>query len=50
LIRSPKAVSASLSALCERLLATHPRVVVHGGARSSQHDNPVDRIWAALKA
>jgi transposase len=31
-------------------LAAHPRVVVLHGARSSPHDNPVKRIWGALKA
>ena len=33
-----------------RWLATHPRVVVLHGARYSPHDNPVERIWGALKA
>jgi transposase len=34
----------------QRWLAAHPRVVVLHGARYSPHDNPVERIWAALKA
>jgi DDE superfamily endonuclease len=33
-----------------RWLAAHPRVVVLHGAGSSPHDNPVERLWAALKA
>jgi transposase len=33
-----------------RWLASHPRVRVLHGARSSPHDNPVERIWGALKA
>jgi transposase len=33
-----------------RWLAAHPRVVVLHGARYSPHDNPVERIWGALKA
>jgi transposase len=31
-------------------LASHPRVRVLHGARYSPHDNPVERIWGALKA
>jgi hypothetical protein len=31
-------------------LGTIPRVMVLRGARYSPHDNPVERIWAALKA
>ncbi|MEV4251516.1 IS630 family transposase [Streptosporangium canum] len=31
-------------------LQAHPRVEVLYGARYSPHDNPVERIWAALKA
>jgi transposase len=31
-------------------LAAHPRIRVLHGARYSPHDNPVERIWAALKA
>jgi transposase len=38
------------SKLVQRWLTTHPRVVVLHGARYSPHDNPTERIWAALKA
>jgi transposase len=38
------------SKIVQRWLATHPRIVVLHGARYSPHDNPVERIWAALKA
>jgi transposase len=38
------------SKIVQRWLATHPRVVVLHGARYSPHDNPVERIWGALKA
>jgi transposase len=38
------------SKIVQRWLATHPRVLVLHGARYSPHDNPVERIWAALKA
>jgi transposase len=31
-------------------LAAHPRILVLQGARYSPHDNPVERIWGALKA
>jgi transposase len=31
-------------------LADHPRLLLLYGARYSPHDNPVERIWAALKA
>ncbi|PZH18092.1 IS630 family transposase [Streptomyces sp. NTH33] len=31
-------------------LADHPRIRLLFGARYSPHDNPVERIWAALKA
>jgi len=31
-------------------LATHPQVCVLLGARYSPHDNPVERVWGALKA
>ncbi|MFI7535132.1 IS630 family transposase [Streptosporangium sp. NPDC049376] len=31
-------------------LRAHPRVGMSYGARYSPHDNPVERIWAALKA
>jgi transposase len=30
-------------------LAAHPRIQVLHGARYSPHDNPAERIWAALK-
>jgi hypothetical protein len=38
------------SKIVQGWLATHPRVVVLHGARYSPHDNPVERIWGALKA
>jgi len=38
------------SKIVQRWLATHPRIQVLHGARYSPHDNPVERIWAALKA
>ena len=38
------------SKLVGRWLAAHPRVLVLHGARYSPHDNPVERIWGALKA
>src|SRR6266540_1570289 len=38
------------SKIVQRWLAAHPRAVVLHGARYSPHDNPVERIWAALKA
>src|SRR6266540_1186767 len=38
------------SKIVNRWLAAHPRVVVLHGARYSPHDNPVERIWGALKA
>jgi transposase len=38
------------STLVKRWLAVHPRLLVLHGARSSPHDNPVERIWGALKA
>ena len=38
------------SKIVARWLATHPRVVVLHGARYSPHDNPVERLWGALKA
>ena len=38
------------SKVVQAWLAAHPRVVVLHGARYSPHDNPVERIWAALKA
>ena len=37
------------SKLVQRWLAVHPRLLVLHGARYSPHDNPVERIWAALK-
>ena len=38
------------SKIVQRWLATHPRLLVLHGARYSPHDNPVERIWGALKA
>jgi transposase len=38
------------SKLVQRWLATHPRIRVLHGARYGPHDNPVERIWGALKA
>ena len=38
------------SKIVQRWLAAHPRLRVLHGARYSPHDNPVERIWAALKA
>jgi transposase len=38
------------SKLVQAWLAAHPRLIVLHGARYSPHDNPVERIWAALKA
>jgi transposase len=38
------------SKIVGRWLAAHPRMLVLHGARYSPHDNPVERIWAALKA
>jgi len=38
------------SKLVKRWLASHPRLRVLHGARYSPHDNPTERIWAALKA
>ena len=38
------------SKIVQRWLGTHPRLRVLHGARYSPHDNPVERIWAALKA
>ncbi len=38
------------SKLVKRWLAAHPRLLVLHGARYSPHDNPTERIWAALKA
>jgi transposase len=36
--------------LVQAWLAAHSRVRVLHGARSRPHDNPTERIWAALKA
>ena len=38
------------SKIVQRWLAGHPRMVVLHGARYSPHDNPVERVWGALKA
>jgi transposase len=38
------------SKLVQRWLMAHPRLRVLHGARYSPHDNPTERIWAALKA
>jgi transposase len=38
------------SKLVQAWLAAHPRLIVLHEARYSPHDNPVERIWAALKA
>src|SRR6266498_1639961 len=39
------------SKIVQRWLATHhPRLRVLHGARYSPHDNPVERVWGALKA
>jgi transposase len=38
------------SKIVQRWLATHPRIQILHGARYSPHDNPVERIWGALKA
>jgi len=38
------------SKIVQRWLATHPRIQVLHGARYSPHDNPVERVWSALKA
>jgi transposase len=38
------------SKIVQRWLAAHPRLRVLHGARYSPHDNPVERIWGALKA
>jgi transposase len=38
------------SKLVQRWLAAHPRILVLHGARYSPHDNPVERVWAVLKA
>jgi transposase len=38
------------SKIVQRWRKTHPRLLVLHGARYSPHDNPVERIWGALKA
>jgi transposase len=38
------------SKIVGRWLAAQPRLLVLHGARYSPHDNPVERIWGALKA
>jgi transposase len=38
------------SKIVQRWLAAHPRLRVLHGARYSPHDNPVERVWGALKA
>ena len=38
------------SKIVQAWLASHPRMRVLHGARYSPHDNPVERIWGALKA
>jgi transposase len=38
------------SKIVQRWLAAHPRMLVLHGARYSPHDNPTERVWAALKA
>jgi transposase len=38
------------SKLVRRWLAAHQQMLVLHGARYSPHDNPVERIWGALKA
>jgi transposase len=43
-------ISIHRSKIVQRWLAGHPRMVVLHGARYSPHDNPVERIWGALKA
>jgi transposase len=43
-------VSIHHSKIVQAWLASHPRLRVLHGARYSPHDNPVERIWGALKA
>ena len=43
-------VSIHRSKLVQRWLAAHPQILVLHGARYSPHDNPTERVWAALKA
>jgi DDE superfamily endonuclease len=38
------------SKIVQRWRKTHPRLLVLHGARYSPHDNPVERVWGALKA
>ena len=38
------------SKIVQRWRTTHPRLLVLHGARYSPHDNPVERVWGALKA
>jgi transposase len=38
------------SKIVQRWLQSHPRLRVLHGTRYSPHDNPTERIWAALKA
>jgi transposase len=38
------------SKIVQRWRKSHPRLLVLHGARYSPHDNPTERIWAALKA
>jgi hypothetical protein len=38
------------SKIVQRWLAAHPRILVLHGARYSPQDNPVERIWGALRA
>jgi transposase len=38
------------SKIVQRWLKAHPRLRVLHGARYSPHDNPVERVWGALKA
>jgi hypothetical protein len=37
------------SKIVQRWLRKHPRLRVLHGARYSPHDNPIERIWGALK-
>jgi transposase len=43
-------VSIHRSKLVQAWLGAHPRLQVLHGARYRPHDNPVERIWGALKA
>jgi transposase len=38
------------SKIVQRWRKAHPRLLVLHGARYSPHDNPVERVWGALKA